>query len=367
MNILNVTTMQGLRGGDAQMYTIYNLLKNKTDLKQYILCPDDADLANMCRNDHANLITYKHDRFKKINAIRAIVQSCNLHKINLIHVHDSTALTCSLIAIKFLNYQPKLVLSRKRNNKIKPFFLNKYKYSHPYITKIVSVSKAVEVIFDDIISDKNRLLTIYDAIDVKKVVAKTNTKILHKEFNLPDETLIIGNIAGLDDQKDLFTFIDTAKIIKASAENMHDIKFFILGRGPKKEALEEYIALNQLENDVILAGFRSDVLDVLPEFDLLLMTSIEEGLPLSIYEAFAAKVPVVSTDAGGIKEVVITNETGFVANQKDATTLAKMSLEVLKNAALRNYITQNAFRVVSERHDLKNFEENYYHFYTSLA
>ena len=358
--------MQGLRGGDAQMYTIYQLLKNKTDLKQYILCPDDADLAEMCRRDNANLVTYNHNKNKKINAIKSIIASCKTLKIDLIHVHDSTALTCSLIAMKFLNYQPKLVLSRKRNNKIKPFFLNKYKYSHPYITKIVSVSKAVEAIFDDIITDKNRLLTIYDAIDVKKVMAKKNTKILHKEFNLPDGSLIIGNIAGLDDQKDLFTFIDTAKKILQPKSDLPKIKFFIVGRGPKKEVLEQYIKENQLENDVILTGFRNDVLDILPEFDILLMTSIEEGLPLSIYEAFAAKIPVVSTDAGGIKEVVRNGETGFVTPQKDADALAKMCLEILQNPELKHLIIENAFKVVVEQHDLKNFEENYYHFYKNV-
>ena len=358
--------MQGLRGGDAQMYTIYNLLKDKTDLKQYILCPDDSDLAEMCRRDNANLITYDHNKKKKINAVKAIIKSCKIHKIDLIHVHDSTALTCSLIAMKFLNYQPKLVLSRKRNNKIKPFFLNKYKYSHPYITKIVSVSKAVEAIFDEIITDKKRLLTIYDAIDVKKVVAKSNTHILHSEYNLSNDTLIIGNIAGLDDQKDLFTFIDTAKRILQNKKDLPDIKFFIVGRGPKKEALEQYINENQLNDDVILTGFRNDVLDILPEFNLLLMTSIEEGLPLSIYEAFAAKIPVVSTDAGGIKEVVLNGETGFVEMQKDSDALSRRCLEILRNSALKNNIVENAFKVVSAHHDLKNFEENYYNFYKSV-
>ena len=366
MNILNVTTIVELRGGDAQMYTIYKLLENKPDLKQYILCPDNADLATLCRTDHANLITYHKGRNKKISVTKSIIKTCKEQKIDLIHVHDSTALTCSLIAMKFLNYQPKLVLSRKRNNKIKPFFLNKYKYAHPYITKIISVSKAVEAIFDTIISDKSRLLTIYDAIDINKIVQKSNTQILHREFNLSSDTLIIGNTAALDDQKDLFTFIDTAKKILATKANLPDIKFFIFGTGPKKEALEHYIIENELENNVILAGFRSNILDLLPEFDLLLMTSIEEGLPLSIYEAFAAKVPVVSTDAGGIKEVVLNNKTGFVANQKDSDALAKMSLKVLKDPSLKNKLTENAFSLVSQNHDLKNFEENYYNFYKSI-
>jgi len=358
--------MVGLRGGDAQMYTIYNLLKDKPDLTQHILCPENADLARMCREDKANLITYKKNRFKVINAIIAIIKSCKRENIDLIHVHDSSALTFSLLALLFLNKKTKLVLSRKRNNKIKDFFLNRYKYSHPRINKIISVSKAVEAIFDNIIKDKNRLLTIYDAIDVKKIAALTNKKIIHQEYHLNDSTIVIGNIAGLDNQKDIFTFIDTAKKIKESAQNLPEIKFFVFGRGPKKEELQNYIEANQLQENVILAGFRTDVLDILPELDILLMTSIEEGLPLSIYEAFAAKVPVVSTDAGGIKEVVVNGKTGFITSQKNATELAKSCLSLLTNASLKHEITHKAFELVSKHHDLKNIEENYYTFYKTI-
>jgi glycosyltransferase involved in cell wall biosynthesis len=366
MNILNVTTMEGLRGGDAQMYIIYNLLKDKPDLTQYIMCPETADLAKMCQEDGANLITYKRNRFKIFNAINCIVKASKKHKIDLIHVHDSSALTLSLVALLFLNSKTKLVLSRKRNNKIKEFFLNKYKYSHPKISKIISVSKAVEAIFDTIIKDKNRLLTIYDAIDVKKIASIKDDRIIHKEFNLANDTIIIGNIAGLDDQKDIFTFIDTAKKIKESSKGLPEIKFFVFGRGPKKEELQNYITKNQLDNDVILAGYRNDVLQILPELDILLMTSIEEGLPLSIYEAFAAKVPVVSTDAGGIKEVVKNDETGFVTARKDSTALAHHCLQIIKNQTLKTTITENAFQVVSNNHDLKNLEENYYNFYKTI-
>lgn len=366
MNILNVTTMRGLRGGDAQMYTIYNLLKSKTDLQQYILCPEDADLAKMCVEDNANLITYKHDGYKKINAIKTIIKSCNVYKIDVLHIHDSSALTYSLIAIKFLKNKPKLILSRKRNNKIKPFFLNRYKYSHPAITKIVSVSKAVEAIFDAIIKDKSRLLTIYDAIDVKKVCEAKNKMLLHQEYKLDENAIIVGNIAGLDDQKDLFTFIDTAKKIMQEAENFPQIKFFIFGKGPKKDELQQYINNQQLEDNVVLAGFRTDVLSILPEFDILLMSSIEEGLPLSIYEAFAARVPVISTDAGGIKEVVQNDVTGFVAPIKDADQLAKLCLKILQDPKLKQIITENAFNLVQKNHDLSNFEHNYYTFYQSL-
>lgn len=366
MNILNVTTMRGLRGGDAQMYTIYKLLQSKKDLKQYILCPENSDLSKLCTHNNDPIITYKHNKYKAINCIKKLNESCKNNNIDVLHVHDSSALLYALIALKLSKRKPKLVLSRKRNNKIKSFFLNKIKYSHHYITKIVSVSKAVESIFDEIIINKDRLVTIYDAVDVKKISDKTNAKVLHKEFGLSEDTLLIANIAGLDNQKDLFTFIDTAKKIKNTSDNKLQIKYFIFGKGPQKEILQEYINNNQLQDDIILAGYRCDILDILPEINILLMTSIEEGLPLSIYEAFAAKVPVVSTDAGGIKEVVHTNLTGLISEIKDFKSLAKDCLLLLNDHALRTKIVENAFEIVSKHHDLKNFEENYYHFYKTL-
>lgn len=358
--------MEGLRGGDAQMYSIYNLLKEEATLSQFILCPEKSDLATICKNDKANYFTYKRSSFRTLKAIAAIVRISRKYKIDVIHVHDSTALTLALVSVLFLGKKTKLILSRKRNNKIKEFFLNTYKYSHPKISKIICVSKAVEDIFKNIIKDKSRLLTIYDAIDVHKVAALKNQNILKKEYNLADNTKIIANIASLDDQKDIYTFIDTAKKIQELKAINENFIFFVFGRGPNKEKLEQYIYDNNLQNVVILAGFRTDVLQILKEFDILLMTSIEEGLPLAIYEAFAAKVPVISTDAGGIKEVVKNGETGFITEIKNATQLSRYCFDLLHNNELKNKITGNAFDLVITKHDLTQLKQNYFDFYTSL-
>ena len=366
MNILNVTTMVGLRGGDLQMYTIYNLLKGTEGINQYILCPENADLAAMCKRDNNDCFTYKKDRFRVFNTISAIISICKKEKIDVLHIHDSTALNYALIALKFLPSSITLILSRKRNNRIKDKFLNRYKYSHPRIKKIVSVSKAVQAIFDNIIHDKERLLTIYDAIDVQKYASKTNQNLLHTEFGLSADTKIIGNIAGLTNQKDIFTFIDTAKrILNTKPENLK-LKFVVIGTGVLKEELEAYTKSLDLENELFFTGFRSNADELLPEFNVFLMTSITEGLPLTIYEAFASKIPVVSTDAGGIKEVLITEKTGLMADVKDTETLAKHVLRILEDKNFAEQLTNNAFELVKQHHDLGVMKENYYNFYKSL-
>ena len=364
IKILNVTTIREWRGGDSQMYMVFKLLEGLPDIKQYILCPHNSVLAQKCEADGSAYFTYARKALKLVRLSRAIVRICKEQKINLIHVHDSSALNGALIAAHFLPKNIRIVLSRKRDNPIKDKFLNHYKYSHPRIIKIVSVSKAVENVFNNIIKDKQRLLTIYDAVDVSKFERTTVQNLLHQQYNFEPGTKIIGNIAGLTAQKDLYTFIDTAKkVINLAYEKL---AFVIIGDGELRSELEAYVREMGLENDVVFTGFKKNIQDLLPEFSILLMTSANEGLPLTVYEAFASRVAVVSTDAGGIREVVINAETGFVCPIKDSDELSRRVLQVLEDDVLRSTIVENAFNLVKQHYDLPVIKNNYYSFYKSL-
>ncbi|HEX8270173.1 MAG TPA: glycosyltransferase family 4 protein [Flavobacterium sp.] len=366
LKILNVTTIREWRGGDHQMYMIFKELETKPNLKQFILCPETSVLAQKCKNDGSACFTYHRGRFKLISLVKKIIHVVKSEKIDVIHVHDSSALNGALVASYFLPANVKIILSRKRNNRIAKKPLNYYKYSHPKITCIVSVSNAVADIFADIIKDKERLLTIYDAIDVKSFSERPNQMLLHQEYNLQPDVKIIGNIAGLNDQKDLVTFIDTARKILEKSSRNSQIKFVLIGEGPLKLDLQEYAKSLNLENEIIFTGFRNNVADLLAEFDIFLLTSINEGLPLTIYEAFAARVSVVATDAGGIREVLVNGKTGFVTAIKDSDALSDRVLETLNNPELAASMQHNAFELVKNHHDLSNIRENYYNFYQSL-
>ncbi|WP_211316280.1 glycosyltransferase family 4 protein [Flavobacterium faecale] len=365
MNILNVTSIQKWRGGEAQMYMYFELLQEYKDLNQMILCPEDSVLAGKCKEKMQKHFTYTIEH-KVFSLIKPIIKICKANKINVIHVHDSSALTASLLALPFLSNKVQIVLSRKRNNKIKDKFINRFKYSHPRIIKIISVSKAVEKIFDPIIKDKSRLTTIYDAIDVAAFVGLEKQHLIHEEYNLPKETKIIGNVAALTVQKDLHTFIDTAKIILAKTTDKQQIKFVIIGEGPLEDELIAYAKDQGIAEHLLFMGHRKNVNQLLSDFDVFLLTSETEGLPLTIYEALASQVPVVATCAGGIAEVVKNDSTGFVTDLKDANKLAEHVLELLINNELADHIKQNAYKLVKEHHDLKNIKESYYAFYKSL-
>lgn len=365
MNILNITTMSEWRGGDAQMYTSFRLLEEYKDLNQIILCPSTSVLSKKCIANNSKHYTYLKTS-EIFSIIKPIIRICKKEKINLIHVHDSNSLTATLIASIFLPSKIKIVLSRKRNNKIKDKFLNRYKYSHPKITKIISVSKAVEAIFENIIKDKSKLVTIYDAIDVSFFSKNKSKNLIHTEYALPKETLIVGNVASLTSQKDIFTFIDTAKEIINKKPTDLSIKFVIIGDGPQRDDLEKYALKKGIKDEIIFMGFRNNIEELIPEFNVFLLTSLTEGLPLTIYEAISSKIPVVATNAGGIAEVIKNNITGFVTDLKDTENLAKGVLKILTDKEIAETIKTNAFDLVSKNHDLNVMKQNYYSFYSSL-
>ncbi|GGE94022.1 Glycosyltransferase involved in cell wall bisynthesis [Chishuiella changwenlii] len=363
MKILNVTSIVEWRGGDAQMYTIYNLLNKYKDIKQYILCPENSLLAEKCKHDNADYFTYKK-KSKIKSLVSPIIRIVEEQNIDVLHIHDSSALSAAILAKMFTQIQVKIIYSRKRNNRIKDNFFSKLKYDNSYVEKIICVSKAVEKIYLDIKMNQSKLLVIYDAIDVSKFTGNKSKNIIHKELNISDDTLIIGNICSLSKQKDINTFVDTAKLVLEKIQNK--VEFVLIGGGELEKELKDYVDSLNLGNKIHFLGFRNNVNELLPELNVLLITSLTEGLPLSVYEAFASKVPIVSTKAGGISEVIIDNETGFLAEVGASNALSSKILTLLDNDELRKEIVEKAFNLVSSNFDLKNLEENYYKFYKSL-
>lgn len=364
--ILHVTTIKEWRGGDAQMYQLYRLLQRQGEVSQWILCPSDSVLAGKCRDDGANCITYAKTRLKLPNAARAIAGACRREGIDIVHAHDSSALNACLLAMRFLPRRTRLLLSRKRNNPIGNNALSRRKYASARISRIICVSDAVARVFDGIVPPE-KLLTIHDAVDVDAIAALGRRGRLHREFGLDPGTRLVGNLAGHTAQKDLPTFLRAAaRILQRKPESL-PVRFFLVGDGPQRAQLEQLASDLGIRDAVVFTGYRSDAVELLAELDVLLISSVTEGLPLTVYEAFAAGVPVVATDAGGIGEVVHPGRTGFITAVGDSDALAGHVLEVLGDADLAGRLRSQALAVVRAGHTPAVFRDRYRDLYREVA
>lgn len=139
---------------------------------------------------------------------------------------------------------------------------------------------------------------------------------------------VIGTIGRLAPQKDQRRIIEAAPIV---LERYPQFRFEIAGEGELREELEAAIRAAGLDDTIRLLGARSDVPELLAQFDVFAMPSLYEGLCVAVLEAQAAGVPVVATPVGGMIETVVPGETGTRIEPGDARSLAEGILWVLDN------------------------------------
>jgi glycosyltransferase involved in cell wall biosynthesis len=177
---------------------------------------------------------------------------------------------------------------------------------------------------------------------------------VRRELKLDSNTICIGTVGRLAKQKDPITFIRAARIIKDALPQAH---FILVGGGVLKEAVLELVRELNLEEYTHLLGPRDDIEILQRLFDVFLLTSLWEGLPRVVLQAIAAKIPIVSTKADGVVEVINHNETGFLADFKDSEALASRVIELVKNPKKKKRLVGQALNKLEEFSEEKMIQD----------
>ena len=158
--------------------------------------------------------------------------------------------------------------------------------------------------------------------------------------------VIVGAAGRLSPEKGFEILIDAAATV---VRDKPHVGFVVFGEGALRSALAERIERRGLQGSFVLAGFRADLENYVPHFDLFALSSFTEGLPVAVLEAFAAGVPVVATAVGGVPEVVEHGVNGYCIEPGSPEALARKIVEVLANDRLRRRMGRNGrTRVMNE-------------------
>lgn len=180
-------------------------------------------------------------------------------------------------------------------------------------------------------------------VAVRKVVAITNgidpTRFnnangatVRRELGLSDDQCVIGCIARLVWFKGLDTLIEAARTV---SERFPHARIVIVGDGPLGDALRHQAASLGLSDYILFLGERTDIPNLFAAFDLFVLPSVSEGMPITILEAMAARCAVVATAVGGVAEVVSDNDTGILTPARDSRRLAEAIISLLDDPGRR--------------------------------
>ena len=177
----------------------------------------------------------------------------------------------------------------------------------------------------------------------------------------PAERAILA-VGRLDIVKDLETLLRAMALIQGRSWRL-----FIIGEGDEGPRLRMLANQLQIETRVTFLGYRQDARTLLPAADLLVNTSITEGISLTLLEAMAARLPVVATSVGGSPEVVLDGETGVLVPPRDSRAVAVAVERLLESAEWRRDLGYAARQRVERVFSLDRMAERYTDVYEELA
>lgn len=302
------------------------------------------------------------DNIRLLLQYKRITSYCKEHKINIIHCHLPWAgfvgrLVHKITKIPVIytehNMQERYHIATKSINRL----------SFNSQSLALGVSQDVTNSIQKNIQPKIPVRTLLNGANTKSF-QKTGISEIRNELGIPKNTIVIGNVAVFRFQKRLVEWLQVIKMIRKQNSNIYGI---IVGAGPLEEEIKKEWKRLELENVVFFTGLKTDVKPYFEAMDIFMMSSSFEGLPIALLEAMSMQCAVVSTDAGGIKEVIREGKDGLISPVDEWEELSnKVQLLIDDPAELSRYKIAARKRVV-EAFSLKKMVGELEEIYSSYS
>lgn len=290
------------------------------------------------------------------------------HNLDLLHVHYA-------IPHASAAYMAKQII-QKAGGKI-PFIttlhgtditlVGKDKTYEPVVTFSINESDAITAVSNNLKEETYKsfkitkdIEVIYNFVDVKRFSKKPIDAF--KKVIAPNGEKVLVHASNFRKVKRVQ---DVIKIF-AGVRKAMPAKLLMIGDGPERSPMEVLAKELGVQEDVRFVGKQEQIEEILLVSDLFLLTSEYESFGLAALEAMAARVPVISTNAGGLPEVNIFGETGFTANVGDVDTMTQQAIEILSNNELLEKLREGAYNNAVQ-YDINNIVPIYEKLYSRFC
>lgn len=173
-----------------------------------------------------------------------------------------------------------------------------------------------------------------DSIAVEEFLRPRPQRQKLREWNVPEDKVIVGMVACLKSQKSPEDFVDVAACVLAKTDRAH---FVMAGDGELRNSVEERIRKHGIPGHITLLGWQNekDMPETYRNLDIVVLTSLWEGLPCVFSEAMACELPIVATNVDGAREAIVQAENGFLHEPHDIEGMAESVLKLIADPALR--------------------------------
>ena len=214
-------------------------------------------------------------------------------------------------------------------------------------------------------ADKIKVIPL--GFDLDKFQEETSKRdVVREKYNVKEEEIAIAIIGRLAPIKNHGLFLSIIEDVLSKTSKK--IKVFIVGDGEERTSIEEkVIELNtQFDGEILMTSWIKNIGEFNAGMDIICLTSNNEGTPVSLIEAQAGNLAVVSTDVGGVRDIVKEGETGYIVPKNNVTLFSEKLLFLIENDETRKRFSKNGWNFVREKFHYKTLVKNVNEYYKEL-
>ncbi len=358
ITVVHIEAGQHLYGGALQVAYLLNALKNSETIHNILICPQDSAIAQYCQNTCTIYSIAMHGDIDLGSTFR-IHQVLKKVKADIVHIHSRRGADFWGTWAAKLSHC-KSICTRRVDNPEAHWF-TRFKYSQ--YDQVVAISDGIRRVLLAQGLSPQQVITIRSVIDTQKYQPQKKSDLLHNLFKIPKTTLTIAIVAQLIARKGHAILFTALQDIILKNANIHLI---VLGQGPLKNKLVALAEQLNIQKNITFAGFRDDLDQLLPQFDLVVHPAFSEGLGVSLLQASACEVAIIASDAGGIPEAVEDGISGLIVPPGNVAALREAIEKLIYNPTLRQQLAKQGRRKMEVEFSIATMAERYDTLYCQL-
>lgn len=249
-----------------------------------------------------------------------IISYCKNNDIDIIHCHLPWAGFVGRMVHKITGI-PVLYSEHNMQERYHKVTKKINKYSFNSQTLALGVSQDVSNSIQSNIRPNIPVKTLLNGVNTDSFQTTHNEEV-RKELGIPRNAIVIGNVAVFRFQKRL---IEWLRVFKEIYNNNSEVYGIIVGAGPLEEEIKKECDDLKLNDVIFFPGLKTEVRPYFEAMDIFMMSSSFEGLPIALLEAMSMECAIVSTNAGGIKEVIQNERDGLICNVEEWEKLSALT------------------------------------------
>lgn len=368
--VLHILPWPGVGGTEAATLRIAEAAAQAGFTSVMACCVRATEVAAFFRDRGFDVVHFdthdflRHGKRGWLRGTADLVRCIGRSRASIVHCADLRAAEFAAVACT-VKRRPMIVHIRNRYE----WLTRQQRFVLLFASRIVFVSRHTGDHFGEASSLSSRFRRIgqvlydgYEAPTASSAADRDEARAsVRAEFGLAPDARVVGMVARIALQKDHGTLIRAAEQVIDAVPNACFLAVGPCGPGPidlaHGEALGRKVAQSRVADRFLFTGARSDVPRLLDAFDVFVLSTHYEGLPLSILEAMGHRCPVVATRVDGVPEIVRHDETGLLHEHEDADELAQRLVALLRDPSYAERLASKAAALVVEEFSVPRFRE----------